>query len=302
MNRFNNFIEKRNFKKIFIVYVIAAVVCGILCAAGVGYVYRNKINLAIQYENAGKAVKSQHGDAVQSLEKLAASSGDIKDILILDDRNNITFSAKKTNLAWDSSLDLKKDGKFLVSEKNSNVAFRFVKKDEFMLSAVFADDFGKIRDEYDEEYFYLNNFRDKKLYMISMLGSDKDGVKVYAISDPTPVAYGMLSLKAAAGVLMLLFMIYWIIIAMWVYQNAARSKLCAPVWGIVTLFTNLAGVLVYVIYKSINKVRPFCGAVQSAANLFCTCCGKKIGASCEECGHALRNEDSYCPKCGNKVK
>ena len=29
MNRFNNFIEKRNFKKIFIVYVIAAVVCGI---------------------------------------------------------------------------------------------------------------------------------------------------------------------------------------------------------------------------------------------------------------------------------
>ena len=64
--------------------------------------------------------------------------------------------------------------------------------------------------------------------MISMLGSDKDGVKVYAISDPTPVAYGMLSLKAAAGVLMLLFMIYWIIIAMWVYQNAARSKLCAP--------------------------------------------------------------------------
>ena len=302
MNRFNNFIEKRNFKKIFIVYVITAVICGILCAAGVGYVYRNKINLAIQYENAGKAVKGQHGDAVQSLEKLAASSEDIKDILILDDQNNITFSAKKTNLAWDSSLDLKKDGKFLVSEKNSNVAFRFVKKDEFMLSAVFADDFGKIRDEYDEEYFYLNNFRDKKLYMISMLGSDKDGVKVYAISDPTPVAYGMLSLKAAAGVLMLLFMIYWIIIAMWVYQNAARSKLCAPAWGIVTLFTNLAGVLVYVIYKSINKVCPFCGAVQSAANLFCTCCGKKIGASCENCGHALRNEDNYCPKCGNKVK
>ena len=28
MNKFNAFIEKRNFKRIFIVYVISAVVCG----------------------------------------------------------------------------------------------------------------------------------------------------------------------------------------------------------------------------------------------------------------------------------
>lgn len=52
-----------------------------------------------------------------------------------------------------------------------------------------------------------------------------------------------------------------IILALWVYQNARKSKLSAPVWGIITLFTNIAGVLVYLIYKHINGICGFCGAV-----------------------------------------
>lgn len=52
-----------------------------------------------------------------------------------------------------------------------------------------------------------------------------------------------------------------IILALWVYQNARKFKLSAPVRGIITLFTNIAGVLVYLIYKHINGIRGFCGAV-----------------------------------------
>lgn len=64
--------------------------------------------------------------------------------------------------------------------------------------------------------------------------------------------------------LMLLFMVCLIIVALWVYQNALKSKLSAPAWGIITLFTNIAGVLVYLIYKHINDVCGYCGAVQYA--------------------------------------
>lgn len=191
---------------------------------------------------------------------------------------------------------------FLVTDKNNDVAFRFVKKEEFMLSSVFAEKFSEIQDEFDETHFYLQNFQNKKVYIISFMRENTDGNKVYVISDPASVPYGWLSLKISTCIVMLLFMIYWVLTAMWVYQNAVRSRLYAPVWGIITLFTNLAGVLLYVIYKNINSVCAFCGAVQSSSNLFCVHCGKQIGISCVQCGSTLKMNDDYCPKCGHKVK
>lgn len=305
MNKFNAWIEKRNFKKIFIIYLIAVIICGIASAGAVGYVFRDKINLALQYEKAGEAFKKGKDDAErrQSLDKLADSSGDIVDVLLLDDKNTVVYSTKDTKLAWDSVFELnqsKNGDKFLTANKNPDIAFRFVKKDEFMLSAVFANDFKDIYEEYDEDHFYRDNFQNQKLYLISLLGKHSGDTKAYVISDPTTVPNGILSLKIAASIMMLLFMIYWIIIALWVYQNSRKSRLSAPVWGIITLFTNLAGVLVYIIYKHINSVCAFCGAVQSRGNVFCTFCGKKIGTTCSECGHSLKQNDCFCPKCGHK--
>lgn len=230
---------------------------------------------------------------------------DITDVLLLDDKNNILYSANKTNLAWDSVFELKNSSdkdRFLVSDKNSDIAFRFVKKNEFMLSAVFAEKFPEIRDEYDESHFYLNNFQNKKVYIISFIKTGASGNKVYVISNPLSVQYGIPVLKAAACAAILLFMIYWIIIALWVYQNALKSRLYAPVWGIAVLFTNIVGVLIYIIYKSVNGVCAFCGTVQSKTNLFCSHCGRKIGISCDECGRMFCAGDNFCPKCGNKIK
>lgn len=70
------------------------------------------------------------------------------------------YSAKKSNFASDGTFELKKtDGsRFLQIGEN---LFRFVKKDEFMLNSVFADDFKEIHDEYDEDNFYLDNFYEK---------------------------------------------------------------------------------------------------------------------------------------------
>ncbi len=306
MNKFNTFIEKRNFKKIFIVYIIAAVICGAACAGAVGYAYRDKISLALQYEKTSEMLKKQGTDEKkkQSLDSLAKTSGDICDVLLLDEKNNVIYSAKNSDFAADGVFELKKtDGsRFLENSKSTGAVFRFVKKEEFMLSSVFADDFKEIRDEYDEDNFYLENFRNKKLYLISLLGKKDSSEKAYVISDPKPVQFGMLSLKISASVVMLLFMLYIIIVALWVYQNARRSGLSAPVWGIVTLFTNLAGVLVYLIYKHVNGTCGFCGAVQPRENIYCTECGRKMGNTCDACGHFIKPADRYCPRCGHKQK
>lgn len=303
MSKFHAWIEKRNFKRIFLWYLILAIVTGIACAVGVGFVFQDKIRLAMRYEQASEAFQKNQDEATleKSLHQLAASSGDIVDVLLLDENNRVMYSEKQTKLAWDTSFDLRQtDNKFLVSDQNPDVAFRFVKKDEFMLSSVFANDFESVHEEYDEDHFYQARFQNQKLYMISLLGKRNGPVKAYVISDPTPVPYGILALKIAASVCMLLFMIYWILVALWVYQNAAKSKLSAPIWGIITLFTNLAGVLWYLIYKHASGVCAYCGAVQSRGNLYCTFCGKKIGSTCRECGHGLKPTDYYCPKCGLK--
>lgn len=303
MNRFHTMIEKRNFKRIFLVYVIAALLCAVLCAGAVGYVYRDKIALALQYERTSEAFYKQNTEGQrQSIDKLAAASDDICDVLLLDGQNHIVYSAKQSEFAAGGILELKKaeGSRFLQSDAHPDAAFRFVKKDEWMLSAAFADRFSEIYEEYDEDSFYMERFQNKTLYTVSLLRPKGGDVKAYVISNPAPVPYGMLTLKIAASVLMLLFMIYWIIVALWVYQNARRSKLSAPAWGIVTLFTNLAGVLVYLVYKYLNSVCVSCGAVQARSNVFCTNCGSKIGTTCSACGHGLKPSDHYCPKCGQK--
>lgn len=302
MNRFNEFLMRRNFKKIIAAYLIAAVVIGIAAAAGVGYVFRDKIALAVKYERASEAAESGGAAERREIDALVASP-DITDVLVLDENNRITYSAKKSKLALTPTFELKRaenGGKFLSSENNPDMAFRFVKNDEFMLKSVFADDFGHIHEEYDEDSFYVDGFQNKEVYMISLLGKNRGGEKVYVISNPGTVPYGMLSLKAAASVMMLLFMIYWIIVALLVYKSALKAKLSAPVWGIIALCSNLAGVLVYLMYRHISGVCAFCGAVQSRANVFCSNCGKKIGVTCTLCGHVLRPRDNFCPRCGNK--
>lgn len=302
MNKFNAFTEKINFKKFFTVYFIAAVLIAAVCAGTVGYIFSDKISLALQYEKASEAFK-RHDDITslkKSADTLADSSADICDIFILDN-NTVVYSAKNSKIFAEGNPEFeKRDGsKFMQSRTAPSAVFRFVKKDEFMLASVFADGFKEIWDEYDEDSFYIGNFQNKKLYTISLLGKSSENFKAYVISDPSPVKYGLLSLKIAAGVLMLLFMIYWIAVAVCIYQNARKSKLSAPVWGIITLFTNLVGVLIYLIYKHINSECSFCGAVQAKGNVFCTFCGNKIGSTCRECGHFLKPSDSFCPQCGH---
>ena len=137
MSKFNEFIEKRNFKKIFIIYIIIAIVLGAASVGAVGYVYGDKIKMAVLYERANDLFKKQtdSDEIKKSVDALAETSDDIADILILDDQNNIIYSAKNSKIAQDALLELNRienGSKYLVSEKIGDAVFRIVKKDEFL--------------------------------------------------------------------------------------------------------------------------------------------------------------------------
>lgn len=300
------FIENRNFKKIFAVYLILSIVCAALCSAVIGYIYRDKLTLALKYNSAREALEKQgSADTEALLDGIANASADVIDVLTVDSQNTVTYSASNSAIVG-RRFSLKRDENgLLTTDMYGGAALRFLSNDEFMLSAVFSDVLSKFSDKTEkyeeEEYFYLNG--GKNAYLISRISADKkSGARTYVIIDPTPVKYGTSALKAAAGIFMLLFMIYWVIIALWVYQNAKKLRLSAPVWGIITLCTNLAGVLVYTVYKHSNSVCPCCGAAQPRSNTFCTFCGAKIGLTCPECGHGTASGDSFCSSCGHKIK
>lgn len=50
------------------------------------------------------------------------------------------------------------------------------------------------------------------------------------------------------------------------YRDAAKCRLSPLYWGLIGLFTNLIGLIVYKIYKRSMTACPVCCAAQSAEN------------------------------------
>ena len=300
MNKFDLGISKWDFKKIAKIYLIILLTAAIGCAAAACAVYRDRISFAWQYSRVSEAAEEKDVSSIQTRLDSLASFPDVVDILVLDSGNNVVYSAKNSRFG-SGRFDLSRSGddkNYFVSSTDSSVVFRYVKNDDFMLDSVFNKDFGSIRDEYNDENFYVTNFSSKTVYMLSFISERADGGKIYFISSPTSVAGGAVTVKIISAIIMLLFMAYWVLLALWAYQNALKARLSALLWGIVVLLTNLAGVIVYQIYKHANATCPECGASQSKLHIYCTSCGTKLGEKCPACGAQIGRNDMFCPNCG----
>ena len=171
-----------------------------------------------------------------------------------------------------------------------------------MLNSIVSHDFGKIRSEYDDESAFENGLSAKTVYMLNRIQVRKAGGTAYVITRPTSVPGGETALKVTAALAMLLVCVYWVLVALWMYRDAARCKLSPLYWGLIGLFTNLIGLIVYKIYKHSATLCPACGAAQSAGHLYCSFCGAQLGARCANCGGKVGAKDSFCHHCGNKIK
>lgn len=302
MNKLENTLMKWNFRKIAKWYLILALITGLTCIGMVGYIYRERLNFAFQYSRL-KDVKDET-KAKTYAAKTGEASSDVVDVLILDDNNQILYSAKNSTFSA-GTLDLKKAGdekKYLVSSQYPDAAFQLVKSDDFLLQSILNKDFGRIKDDYDEDAAFDSALSGKTVYMLSRLHVHHSDLKIYVISVPTSVSGGMLSLKITAVLAILFFCIYWVLIALWMYRDAAKHKLTSLYWGLIGLCTNIIGLIVYLIYKHSLAICPVCGTAQRTNHLYCTNCGKQLGTLCPHCGGMISPKDAFCPHCGKKVK
>lgn len=307
MEKLDASIKKMNFKKVLMIYVACALAVGIAFSGFIGYKFRDKLatvygasRIEESFENGNKDSSAIKPD----LTSLAKSSTDIVDILILDNSNKILFSAENSVLAKSGTFELKRDesrdNDYLYVESLPDTQFGLLEnKDTFMDLAI--KNISKIKERHKDDYFYEGNLKDKTIYALSYASNKESGEKIYIISDIKPVPHGELYLKAAAAAVMLFFMAYWLLVTFWVYRDSAKSKLNPLLWGTIALFTNLAGLFVYLIYKSINVTCYKCGALQQRESLYCTSCGTKIGNTCPSCGAMVESKDDYCTKCGGKL-
>lgn len=304
MNRLEAILSKWNFKKIAIWYLILAVIAGAACVGTVGFIYKERLNFAWQYSRIHEA--KDDAALKTAADKTAAASADVVDVLIVGSDNKVVYSAKNSEFA-SGTLELKKVGsekKYLISDDHPNAAFQYVKSEEFMVNSIINKDFGKIRSDYDDDSAFESALSGKTVYMLSRLwGSletDSDSM-VYVITVPTTVPNGMTAIKATAALAMLFFCVYWVLVALWMYKDAAKCKLSALGWGLIGLFTNLIGLIVYKIYKRSMAVCPECGAAQGADHLYCSFCGEQLGIKCSACGCKLSPKDRFCHRCGKKI-
>lgn len=302
MNRLEKMLSKWNFKKIAVWYLVLAVVAGLICGGTVGYLYRQRLKFAWQYARLEEA-KTQEALRTAA-DKTAAASEDVVDILVVDENQQVLYSAKDSKFAA-GPLTLTKVGdakKYLASADYPEAVFLQVKGDEFMLNSIVSHDFGKIRSEYDDESAFENGLSAKTVYMLNRVQARKAGGTAYVITRPTSVPGGETALKVTAALAMLLVCVYWVLVALWMYRDAARCKISPLYWGLIGLFTNLIGLIVYKIYKHSATLCPACGAAQSAGHLYCSFCGAQLGARCANCGGKVGAKDSFCHHCGNKIK
>ncbi|MGE5631022.1 MAG: zinc ribbon domain-containing protein [Caulobacteraceae bacterium] len=308
MRNLDNALEKLNFKKTIKLYLIFAVIAGISSAILLGYAFKDKLLFAYNYSKVSEKIEDGRlgVDVIKAdLATLAGKSADIADILILDKDNKVTFSARNSEFAAGGKFTLERgkyeENRYLTYTQNPDVNFKLVRKDELMLSTVLADNEKDIEHNHDDSTFFENNFNSKKIYLLSYTANKRTGDKIYFISDVRPVANGSLYIKIVGALAMLFFMLYWVLLALWVYQNAKKAKSNAVLWGVITLFTNLAGLFIYLIYKQNNQTCFKCGATQNKRNIFCTYCGAKISRTCNKCNEIINEGDNFCSRCGSSI-
>lgn len=304
----NKIIEKINFKKLIVVYIIIGLIVGVGLMLFIGNKFQDKLEFIYHYHKISEEFEKENyniNNIKEELKNMSNNSSDIIDALILDKDNAILYSSKDSQFGKQEKFILNRkenSRKYFISSSNNDIVFQLIKDKELMVSTILSNFDLEIESEYNDEVFFESEINNQKIYMLSYTSNKETGEKIYFINEIHPVQNGENYVKIALAVIMFCFMLYWVIVALFVYQNALKSKLNPYLWGGITLLTNIAGVFIYLIYKQNNKTCYKCGTVQNRNNVYCTHCGTKLNETCKNCGAIIEKIDNYCNKCGEKQK
>lgn len=301
MNKLDNLIAKINLKKVSILCLILAAITLLVFFTTIGILYRERICFSICYGKLVSLSKKQDESAIiAAATETAKSSGDVVDIIITDSENNVIFSSSG-RITDTFAINRINNSNYFSSSCFPDTVLCRVSKKELVINSVFSKRIDEIIEDYTEGDSADTSMPDA-VYIFNFMKNVGSGLRICLILSPTPVPGGALVLKAFAAAAMMFFMLYWIIVALWMYQDAMKCMLPKAYWGLIGLFTNIVGLIVYKVYKIFGSICPNCGKYHTSANVFCTSCGTKIGQTCGKCGFRIHSGDKYCGKCGSKIE
>jgi hypothetical protein len=114
----------------------------------------------------------------------------------------------------------------------------------------------------------------------------------YAGRQAEPVAVfvmAMLVLSVAA---------YWVLVAWWVYLDSAWRRMDGVTWAVLTLVTNLVGLVTYLVVRGPDpRTCPRCGSSVPINLKFCPFCGSQAQSVCPRCQAPVKTGWQFCSAC-----
>lgn len=117
-----------------------------------------------------------------------------------------------------------------------------------------------------------------------------------------PVVGALITLGLTALLESLSLLMFWLLIAAWLYQAAVRSGMNGLLWLAVGLAGNVFGAAAFLLARSFTRIKcPSCGAFLPVKAQYCPKCGAALYEKCADCGEACAVDDTFCRACGKPL-
>lgn len=242
----NNIIEKIKFKKVVIIYITLLTGVFLIISIFLGNIYNDKLKILYNYYKLTEVFEDNNDKEKlqKAIKNLNNSSKDIIDVTLYED-------ATTDNFYKDELTSINNTNNYY-TDINNNI-YKLDTKKEFIL------DIFNIKKENKNDYYneFQIKFNKDNKYTINYLKNNNDN-EIIILSKISLVKDGEKYLKISMSILLLLFMLYWIICTLMIYQNALKLKINAYFWGILTLLTNVLGIIIYIIYTKNRTIYKSC--------------------------------------------
>lgn len=104
--------------------------------------------------------------------------------------------------------------------------------------------------------------------------------------------------NALITIAILSFLLYWLALPVFVFLDARRHDNHPALWGVLALFTNIVGLIVYLAVRPERLCCANCHEPLDRAHAYCPLCGTRNRAKCQNCGQLMLSDWLYCPACG----
>lgn len=117
-----------------------------------------------------------------------------------------------------------------------------------------------------------------------------------------PVVGALITLGLTALLESLFLLLFWLLIAAWLYQAAVRSGMNGLLWLAVGLAGNVFGAAAFLLVRSFIRIKcPSCDAFLPVKAQYCPKCGAAAYEKCADCGEACAVGDTFCRACGKPL-